>query len=103
MSICDIRNNNAPVSDSSNTIKNSDNKYSNELKSSIKKMIALGYNYDQVVFELDKIYGTGILTTNKYFENKYHKENYACYLFFYSFMAVNFGICYKLYKFIKRR
>jgi len=101
-SVNDIRNNIAPVSDTSNTIKNSDNRYSNELKSIGKRLIHKGYSYDDIIFELDKIYGNGIVTSNKYFEKDYKFQTNFCNLFFFSLTSITLGCCYKIYKIIKK-
>ncbi len=102
-SINDIRNNTTPVSDVSNTIKNFDNKYSNEIKQKIKILLDKGYSYNETVFELEKVYGTGMLTTKSFVEKKPFWETFFVRGFLYSIVFLNAGVVYKLFKLIKKR
>jgi hypothetical protein len=60
--IADIRNNEPMISAESNTLFNTDNKYSNECKRYIKNLLAKGWNINEVTAEIEKVYGAGRIT-----------------------------------------
>jgi hypothetical protein len=76
--IIDIRNNSDPVSPESNTIIKSDNNYANETKRMVKVLLAKGWSYDEVAFEMERIYGQGIISRNGLFELNPIKEYLIC-------------------------
>jgi len=62
--VVDIRNNTSPTTYYSNSISRTDNKYSNETKNMVKGLLAKGWSNNEVAYELEKIYGTGIISYN---------------------------------------
>lgn len=60
--VVDIRNNVEPTGPESNTIYKTDNKFSNETKVLIKHLLSKGWRKQDVITELEKIYGGGIMT-----------------------------------------
>jgi len=72
--IVDIRNNNEPTSPESNCLMKSDNKFSNEMKNHISVLVRKGWRYNEVVYEIERIYGSGILSSTEYFEKPYFHE-----------------------------
>jgi hypothetical protein len=68
--IIDIRNNSDVTSYDSNTVCKTDNKYSNETKKMIKILLSKGFNTNQTLYELEKVYGSGILTQQECLEER---------------------------------
>lgn len=97
--IVDIRNNNEPTSPESNCIMKSDNKFSNELKNQISILTRKGWGYNDVVYEIERIYGSGILSSTEYFE----KPNFHEYLVNYALILLGSLISVKFLLFSLRK
>lgn len=102
--IADIRNNETVVSAESNTLFNTDNKYSNETKRMIKHLLSKGWSVDEICYETEKIYGAGRIS--KPYDLKFN-SNYILALFLnYSLLGLTFGALWKmkrsLFKLIKK-
>lgn len=92
-SIVDLRNNNDATTVDSNTLFQTDNKYSNEMKKMVKILTSKGYNYNEVVYEFEKIFGSGIITTTEFIEVHPRNErfiNFCINLSFLGFMFFGF-------------
>jgi hypothetical protein len=100
--VIDIRNNSDPISPESNTIIKSDNTYSNETKRMIKVLIAKGWTYDEIAFEMERIYGMGTIAKFEYFENVRYRE----YLILFLFSGIGLYFTYRLirpgYRYFKK-
>jgi hypothetical protein len=100
--IIDIRNNLEAVSPESNCVLKSDNRYSNEIKSFIKILLRKGWSYDEVVHELERIYGTGILSTSEHFGNPHLHERIINGGVLFLGTLLGFKFTLKCLKFLKR-
>jgi hypothetical protein len=101
--VVDIRNNADPVSPESNTIIKSDNNYSNETKRLIKILVSKGWSYDEIAFEMERIYGMGSIARIEYFDH----VDYRQYIYLSVFMGIGIFAAYRLirpvYSYIRKR
>ena len=65
-SVVDIRNNSDPVSEDSNTVDKTDNKFSNETKKMIKILLSKGWSAEEIALEMERIYGSGSIVTTRH-------------------------------------
>jgi hypothetical protein len=93
--ILDIRNNNTPTSAYSNSISNTDNKFSNETKKMCKLLLAKGWTNNEVAYELEKVYGSGAIL---YYKGIEPEPTLSTYFYRFCFKIISF---YGFYKFIR--
>jgi hypothetical protein len=82
--LVDIRNNTDPVSPESNTIVKTDNKFSNETKKMVKMLLAKGWTVNEIIYEMEKVYGSGIVS----WDNKLQRQKYDSLKLFISSMPI---------------
>jgi hypothetical protein len=101
--IIDVRNNSDPIAPESNTIIKSDNNYANETKRMVRILISKGWSYDEIAFEMERIYGMGTIARFVYFDNVRYRE----YVYLALFIGISGFSAYRLikpvYKFIRKK
>jgi hypothetical protein len=102
-SIIDIRNNSDPISPESNTIIKSDNNFANETKAMVKILLAKGWNYDDVAFEMERIYGQGIISRKGFFEKTPIKEYLICTTYITLFSYAGYRTFRPVFRFITNK
>jgi len=60
--IVDIRNNTSATNYYSNSINKTDNRFSNETKKIVRHLLSKGWSNNEIAFELEKVYGTGVIS-----------------------------------------
>lgn len=100
--IVDIRNNLEAVSPESNCVMKSDNKFSNETKNFIKILLRKGWSYNEIVHELERIYGSGILSTTEHIEKPFLHERIINGGGLFLGTLIGFKLTFKCLKFLKR-
>jgi uncharacterized protein (UPF0305 family) len=60
--IVDIRNNTSATNYYSNSINKTDNRFSNETKKMVRHLLSKGWSNNEIAYEMEKIYGTGVVS-----------------------------------------
>jgi hypothetical protein len=91
--LLDIRNNTTPTSAYSNSISNTDNKFSNETKKMLKTLLSKGWTNNEIAYEMEKVYGSGAVL---YYIGLEPEPTISTYFFRFCFKIFNLYGLYRL-------
>lgn len=95
--VVDIRNNTSPTTYYSNSINKTDNRYSNETKKLVKHLLAKGWSNNEIAYEMEKIYGSGIVS---YHSGLVDDTPITHKMVYYAFNILGYCMLYKIGKIV---